>query len=299
MKYHISAPLRANIEITYRCNQSCEYCYNPHHDDTMILEEDFELVADELAKSGVFKISIAGGEPFLHPKLFQFYDYIAKNCFTPPIILTNGSVYNEKIISKLSKRNNEAPLRIQVSIDSITPIKGLQKNHIDKTINFINILHENKISPSIGIVATSLNIDKCSDIIYKFKKIAKAFHIMPPMAIEHNINFVKKNMPTKEQVIKLMETVDCLTINEGLQIECGFDLKEIMNFHNSGVHGCKGCAAAYTKCLIDPNLNVIACEISPNRILGNLKNSSLKEIWSSEAAKKIQNSDVILCANNN
>jgi len=291
----LRGPLRSTIELTYLCNQRCQYCYNPHHEGGFISKDTFYKSADEFIDSGVFCVSLAGGEPMLHPDFFEFYDYLADNCFEPPIILTNGSVQTDTDIEHIKNRAKLHDVRIQVSLDSLTPIEGMQNKNIGKTINFIEQLIEAGIKPSVGTVITRLNIELIPDIIYKFKGKVRAYHLMAPQKFFHTKDFIESTQPSLEQVENIKGVIKQLSLLYHVEIEGGFDESELENIDSSGCHSCIGCAAGHTKGVIDPDGNVLACEIIPSITLGNITNTSLSNIWNGEKAKYIRALDFPIC----
>lgn len=61
-------PLAALLELTYRCNLRCEYCYNDreHVTETLDTEKWIGILA-QIAEIGVFHLALSGGEPLMHP----------------------------------------------------------------------------------------------------------------------------------------------------------------------------------------------------------------------------------------
>lgn len=65
------APVSVTIEVTQRCNMSCDHCYNASGDEepgTLLLEEIQTVLAD-LAALGTKAVSFAGGEPLMRRDL--------------------------------------------------------------------------------------------------------------------------------------------------------------------------------------------------------------------------------------
>ncbi len=73
----VSAPYKADIALTYGCNNACPHCYNEADRLTMpsLSLEDWQRVLDKLADIGVPHIILTGGEPTLHPALTGIIRY--------------------------------------------------------------------------------------------------------------------------------------------------------------------------------------------------------------------------------
>lgn len=88
------------LEVTDDCNLACEGCYRPHIKNHKSLEQ----IAGELA---VFKeqrksdcMSIAGGDPLLHPQIVEIVRMVKAGGWKP-IINTNGLALGKKLLRKL------------------------------------------------------------------------------------------------------------------------------------------------------------------------------------------------------
>lgn len=90
------------LEVTDACNLSCEGCYRPHQENHKSLEK----IAEELA---VFKrlrksdcISLAGGDPLVHPDIVEIVRMVRKGGWKP-IVNTNGLALGHKLLLKLKE----------------------------------------------------------------------------------------------------------------------------------------------------------------------------------------------------
>ena len=88
------------LEVTDDCNLECEGCYRPHIKNHKSLAQ----IAEELA---VFKrrrksdcMSIAGGDPLVHPQIVEIVKMV-KDAGWKPIINTNGLGLGKKLLKKL------------------------------------------------------------------------------------------------------------------------------------------------------------------------------------------------------
>ena len=90
------------LEVTDACNLTCEGCYRPHIDNHKSLEQ----IAEELA---VFKsqrksdcMSLAGGDPLMHPEIVEIVRMVREGGWKP-IINTNGLALGKKLLMKLKE----------------------------------------------------------------------------------------------------------------------------------------------------------------------------------------------------
>jgi len=89
------------LEPTYACNIYCDGCYRENrkssHKPLSEIERELNLFA-RLRKTD--SVSIAGGDPLLHPQIVEIVRMI-KNRGWKPIINTNGQVLTEELLMKL------------------------------------------------------------------------------------------------------------------------------------------------------------------------------------------------------
>ena len=135
----------AHWEITYRCNEICVHCFNPgaahtsdekpnRNRDELTTKESFALI-DDLVKSGVFRLTISGGEATLRKDFFEIVSY-ARSRGLSVVLYTNGLRLTEDFIQKLKTLWLHA---VEISIyssnpeihDSITNVKGSFQKSID------------------------------------------------------------------------------------------------------------------------------------------------------------------------
>lgn len=86
-----SAPLDVHMSITGRCDLDCKGCYartprTPAKDMPLDLAQ---AIIDKLAAMDIFTIALGGGEPFLHPHVFDIAAYSRQKGIVPNIT-TNG-----------------------------------------------------------------------------------------------------------------------------------------------------------------------------------------------------------------
>lgn len=71
----LSAPLTFNWTLSYRCNFSCSHCYSRDEQVPELPLSDLCRIVDVLAGKKVPFINFGGGEPLIHPDLFELTAY--------------------------------------------------------------------------------------------------------------------------------------------------------------------------------------------------------------------------------
>ena len=117
-------PVLVHIVPMRRCNLSCAYCNE--YDKT---SEPVPIAAmlkriDKLAEFGTSVVTISGGEPMMHPEIYDIISRIRHHGMIAGLI-SNGYYFQPEKIKKL----NEAGLDyLQISIDNVNPDEVSKKS---------------------------------------------------------------------------------------------------------------------------------------------------------------------------
>ena len=91
------------LEVTSQCNLTCEGCYHENilggHKSLMEIEEEFKVIK---AQRKVDSVSIAGGDPLLHPQILDIVRMVRKYGWKP-IMNTNGLALTHELLWDLKK----------------------------------------------------------------------------------------------------------------------------------------------------------------------------------------------------
>jgi len=90
------------LEVTDVCNLHCEGCYRQHLAGHKPLEQIQEEVLFFKRWRNPDNVSIAGGEPLVHPQILDIVAFIARNGLKP-IILTNAMALTPELLRELKR----------------------------------------------------------------------------------------------------------------------------------------------------------------------------------------------------
>lgn len=150
------------------CNLACRHCFiscGPKNESHAFMTVGQVASALESAsKVAVKEIYFTGGEPFLHPELFELID--RSLALAPLSILTNGILIDDKVAAKLAQRFDASrySLDLRVSLDGTTaavndPIRG--RGSFDKILAGVSALASAGINPVLTVteVDDGANVD--------------------------------------------------------------------------------------------------------------------------------------------
>ncbi|MFB9949568.1 radical SAM/SPASM domain-containing protein [Rhizobium puerariae] len=112
----LSAPLKVFLNITKKCNLFCTHCFNDsgHASSPEIPKEHLFTILDSLAARGIFKVTLAGGEPLFHPAFDDLIDKLDASDFFVSIV-TNGICVTDRRAARLG--NSRTVRSITISLD--------------------------------------------------------------------------------------------------------------------------------------------------------------------------------------
>ncbi|MEY4168809.1 MAG: radical SAM protein [Blastocatellia bacterium] len=129
-------PILAHIIPMRRCNLACGYCNEYDKVSDPVPLETVKRRLDRLASFGTTAITISGGEPMLHPGIFDIITHIRSHGMIAGLI-SNGYYMTRENIAKLNRAGLEY---LQISIDNVTPDKVSQKSLkvIDRYLRYLS-----------------------------------------------------------------------------------------------------------------------------------------------------------------
>lgn len=287
-----SSPLFATINVTGICNLKCVYCfYQPRSYEAMPWES-FQRIILELSNLSVFFINLSGGEPFTHPEIDKFIRF-AHEKFRHVIILTNGAILTPHHIKTIkSIVHSKGSFPIQVSLDALDPKVNMRTRCDSQDIlNNLKILKDINANIVIAMVISRLNYDHIIESIIQLSKFTKFFHLMPFQSVGALKGTDKEYQLSEDKLLALWRQIKLLRTDLGLNIDTPFD-------DDGSDIGCATgapCMAAFSQVVIDPTLKVRPCDRLVDTVIGDLRESTLSQIWKSQSCMKILTSDTPLC----
>lgn len=113
----IRAPLFATLAMTWRCNYRCFFCDLPLRQDRQPDTEELCQRVRELAEQGVLALGLTGGEPLLHPGLWEVVAE-ARRCSLLTHLNSNGSCWDQDTVTALCTSGLHS---LNVSLDGARP----------------------------------------------------------------------------------------------------------------------------------------------------------------------------------
>jgi radical SAM protein with 4Fe4S-binding SPASM domain len=110
---------KALIQVSERCNLHCAHCFvsSGNWGEHMSIKDITDKVLPRLKQARVERITLTGGEPFMHPEIISICESVIANGL-PLGICTNATVTSDEQINMLAKSGT---VHVNVSFDGFRP----------------------------------------------------------------------------------------------------------------------------------------------------------------------------------
>ena len=294
---YMKAPHRMDLMVSameknncWNCNQHCLHCYAAHEQMSSTKElslDEWKKCIDVLKEAGVTQLTFTGGEATIRKDLVEMIDY-SKWFVTR--LNTNGILLTKSLCERLYDASLDS---VQITIYSFdenihnTLVGG---NHFNETIEGLKNALESGLDVSVNTPLCSLNKDYKKTIEFLSSLGVTYFScsgLIPTGNAKTNESIITSL--TKEEItMVLKEAYDYAKLND-LEISFtspGWIDEKDLKAMNMVVPSCGACLSNMA---IAPNGDVIPCQSWLNGLtLGNILNTSWKEIWNSKECKNIR-----------
>ena len=112
--------IKAQLELTYRCNLHCRHCYTDPYNSKEFLPRELTLdeihrLLDDMQQIGIVWFNLTGGDIFMHPEFFEIYEAAYRKGFLLQLY-TNGTLFTKAAIERLQQM---PPFTIDISCHSV------------------------------------------------------------------------------------------------------------------------------------------------------------------------------------
>ena len=276
------------------CNLDCSYCYMraSRQNEGALKEEDLEPIIKNCSKGfDSVQFHWHGGEPLLSGK--SFYEEVLRVQRELPSVTflnriqTNGVLLTPELADFFASHN----FHVGISIDAPEDIYPLHRGvDICHALKALSLLKERNVSTGVLCVVSKLNVSRVREIFEFYKSIGiGSFGLLPLKEVPlESMPLV----PSEDELTNLFKEMFDLWMYEE---NCFNHIDPIGTMVEGIISGvprhCSFAASCLGKMItVDQNGNAVPCAslVSPEFILGSLKERPLIEILASKEAESLR-----------
>jgi MoaA/NifB/PqqE/SkfB family radical SAM enzyme len=273
------------VELTYRCNLDCFFCYNDVHlrGEPLSREQYFRFF-DDLREMEVMNLSLSGGEPLAHPDFLALGSRARELGFVVRV-KSNGHALRGELARRV--RDEIDPFLIEVSLHGASAATHDRQTRVpgsfDRLLANLEELRSLGLRVKLNSTLTAWNEGEIEGMF----ALADAFGL--PLLVDPEVTPKDDGSreplqvaATREGVLRLFR----LQFERGRSM--GSEARKAPEVARGGDDGTlpapvhKHCGAGSSGIAVDPYGNVYPC-VQWRRPVGNLHQRSIREIWQGSA----------------
>ncbi len=300
-----TAPLFAVWNLTNRCNLSCRHCYQSSEHkalaDELTARERLDVV-DALGRAYVPMLALAGGEPTICPDLLAVLRRAASHGMHTTIA-TNGVTMTEKLAGELTGAGTRY---VEISLDSVDPARHDAFRGVpgmwDRAVRGARVVAATEgLRLGIAMCVHQGNYHEVREMIeFAISLGAGCFAHFNFIPVGRGLRMVSGDISPsqREQLLTMLNEymqsgrIGVVSTAPQLGRVCLTQTPEADGrttcSHAGSGSGVKarvvakylgGCGAGRTYVCIEPNGDMTPCVYLPHRVMGNLREGSVEEIF--------------------
>lgn len=275
------------ISVTNRCNLRCRMCQIPFSGNAGMSTVNLKDLISDAVNLHPSSIVFSGGEPLLRGDIFELISFAGRHKINTCLV-SNGTLINDETAGKLASSGIGV---VNISIEgpedihdflrgrgnyrkACEALRHLSRHKIETTIAAVVCKYNYKSLPYVMGLAgefgiTTVKFQPFNDIFLIEKDRKKDFFLSPDKAGDVNDSIQEVIELSRKHKISTNPRNYLERIPEYL---CGI-LSDSRDNH---------CQALRSSCPISPDGDVYPCWVLSDRIVGNVREGGLSELWNSD-----------------
>lgn len=258
--------------ITKNCNDNCLFCYRDQESEDLNFDDRIKVI-DLVAKSGIRKLTFAGGEPLLIPEIKELIHY-AKCKGLLVSMTTNGILLTDNLLDFCLEKLDWLTLSLDGADEREQLMMTRHEGHVQRVLDILayaEAYNQKRCKIKINTVISNVNKDQIMDIadlVLEFHIDRwKIFQFIPlrGMAKINKKTFYISNKCFEDCVYKIQDYM-----KNSMTLISISNRKNIESAHF----------------VIFPDGNVRISQNLRDQIVGNILVDDIKQLWKNEAYQK-------------
>jgi len=258
-------PLSASLELTYRCNWRCVFCYNPRrHDVRRLSAAEWCGILDDMRALGTLYVALTGGEPLVHPEFLAVTRAVRERAFALRV-LTNGALVTDALAGEIAALR---PMAVELSLHGATAETHDRATATPGSFDAMLLGLDRLLRRNVGVVLktplTRLNEAELGSMRQIAEKRGVPWRIDPVLTPRDDGNAAplayRASDEAAERVLRELAALGLLP-------------------HEDRAAGGTNCGIGRTTLAVDPEGNVFPCLQWRRAPLGNVRDQPLRAMW--------------------
>ena len=284
-----SFPFKLFVDITDKCQLNCEHCLTKklNLNNELSIETLNDIIC-ECNEHGLFFVKIGGGEPLMHPNIYEIIEKFHKAGMYVSLS-TNGILVDEEACRVF----RENKVKVSISLEGPKVINDIirGKGHFDIAINALKLLKENGCNVILRVTLTRYMLNE--DYLYELINLAKENNVKLKLsycrpagnAIDNHLLIQYEDYEKYNRIIDILNDEkykDIIIMDEGMQIKQDPSLKKLL--YNGRI-----CGAANRSMHINAEGKIAPCVFLGQSYIepdSNYQYGDILKYWSEEEGSK-------------
>jgi len=275
------------LELTYRCNLDCFFCYNDVGlRGTPLSKEQYFALFAELREMRVLDLTLTGGEPLAHPDFFALGSRARESGFLVRI-KSNGHALRGRVLQRV--RDEVDPFVVEISLHGATAEVHDRQTRVpgsfDRLMSNIREITTAGLRVKLNSCVTSWNEHDLEARVELAARLGVPLQFDPevtprddgdsqPLSIRPSDNGLRRLFALQAASRRARAAGD----RTAPAVEIGREADSLAAAPSSGKH----CGAGSTTVTIDPYGSVYPC-VQWRRPIGSLHRHGISQIWGGSA----------------
>lgn len=265
------------LELTYRCNLDCFFCYNDlAKKGEALTTAQYLALLEELRDMGVLNLILSGGEPLVHPDFFTLGARARALGFVVRV-KSNGHLLGGRLARRLKEEVD--PFLVEVSLHGSTAAVHDRQTRVpgsfDRLLRHLPEMRAAGLRVKLNSTLTAWNEHQLEAMMALARDLELPLQIDPDVTPRDDGSAeplqVAASREGRLRLFRLQETARAALGPPAVQVGRPTD-------GEAPVGGGKHCGAGSSTVAIDPYGDVFPC-VQWRRPVGNLHRQSLTAIW--------------------
>jgi len=286
----LSAPIRMDLALTFRCQNDCPHCYagGPHETEEMTTE-NWKRVLDKMKELGIFIATFTGGEPTLREDLPEIITHAQKIGIVTGLVTNGRRLKDKNFVSTLERAGLDfAQVTLESSNQEIHDEMTGSKGSWQETIQGIRNLIPTTIYTTTNTTLTRLNAAgflETLDLVHSLG--VKAFGCNGLIHSGKGPLFAEDNALKPDELKSVLQKVQEKASHLGMSFLWYTPTRYCeLNPVNLGL-GVKSCTASGMNMCVGPSGDVYPCQ-SYFQSLGKFLETDWKTIWNHPLSRRLR-----------